>query len=119
MSELESINKVLRETGRRRRLQRAVNGLAEGALVGVVLLIIALILYKLLPVPAWIISVSGGVAAICALIGAVRRGWRPESTVQTARWIDDQRQLKERISTAFEISQHQKATEWNSLVLSD
>src|SRR5689334_10235358 len=122
MSELENISKVLREAGRRRRLQRALNGLAEGALVGAILFVLALAVYKLLPVPFQVIPIAAAVAVACALAGMVRRGWRVESPAQTARWLDEQRQLKERLSTALEVSRQEPAAaaaDWKSLILAD
>jgi hypothetical protein len=119
MSELENISKMLRGAGQRRRLQRALNGLAEGALVGAILLVLALAAYKFLPVSFRIIPLAGGVAIACALAGALRRGWRRDTPAETARWVDDQRQLKERLSTALEVSGQNASADWKNLVLTD
>ncbi len=121
MSELETIRQILRAAGRRRRLQRALNGLAEGALVGGALFAVALVAYKLAPIPAKVVPVVGGVALLCALVGVARRARRPESAEETARWIDEQQQLKERLSTALEVSAADRPApaDWKNLVLAD
>ncbi len=121
MSELETIRQVLQAAGRRRRLQRALNGLAEGALFGGALFVAALAAYKLLPLPARIIPVAGAMAVVCAVVGMLRRAWRAEVPEQTARWIDEQQQLKERLSTALEVSASTRPApaDWKGLVLSD
>jgi len=119
MSDLEQIQKVLTQAGQRRRSQRAINGLAEGALVGAIIFLLALAAYKLLPIRSWIVPVAGGVALTAALAGVVIRGWRSESLARTARWIDDEKNLKERLSTALEVSGQPAPTEWKNLVLAD
>jgi hypothetical protein len=119
MSDLERIQQVLTQAGQRRRSQRALNGLAEGALVGAAVFLLALAAYKFLPLQSWIVPATGGFAILVALAGLVFRGWRSESLLRTARWIDERKNLKERLSTALEVSDQKAPDEWKNLVLAD
>src|SRR5262245_54277796 len=119
MSDLEQIQKVLAQAGRRRRSQRALNGLTEGALVGGIVFLLALAAYNFLPLPGWVVPAAGGVAVAAAVLGLLIRGWRAESLLKTARWIDDEKNLKERLSTALEVSNQPAPAEWKNLVLAD
>jgi hypothetical protein len=46
-------------------------------------------------------------------------GWRKGSMLQTARWVDERKELKERLSTALEISGDGAASDWKQLLLAD
>ena len=102
MSELQVIESALQRAAKRRRLERALNGLGRGALYGAAALLLALVIYKLLPVPAWFVPAAGGVAVATMLGGIVWGAWRKMSLLETARWVDEHRALKERLSTALE-----------------
>jgi hypothetical protein len=119
MSDLEQIHQVLTQAGQRRRSQRALNGLAEGVLVGAAVFLLALAAYKFLPLQSWIVPAAGAFALVAALVGLAIRGWRSESLVKTARWIDEEKKLKERLSTALEVSGQKASEEWKNLVLAD
>src|SRR5262249_50340473 len=89
MSELQVIESVIVRAARRTRCQRALNGLAWGLLVGALPLLLGLILYKLLPIPQWVIPALAGLAAGLTTVGLVRGVCRKPSLLETARWVDE------------------------------
>ena len=58
MSELQIIEAALQQASRRRRWARALRGLWRGLLVGAVLLLVAIGVWHLLPVPSWIVTAA-------------------------------------------------------------
>lgn len=119
MSELQVIESALQRAAKRRRLERALNGLGRGALYGAAVLLLALVIYKLLPVPTWFVPAAGGVAIVTMLGGIVWGAWRKMSLLETARWVDEHRSLKERLSTALEMSGSRAPEDWKQLLLTD
>ena len=57
--------------------------------------------------------------AVCCLAGLAWGGARRWTSLDTARWVDLQQQLKERLSTALELSGTPGGGEWKRLVVSD
>jgi hypothetical protein len=104
---------------RRRRWQRALRGLGRGALFGSWLLLLAMLAYKLLPVPASVMAWAGGAAVASALSGLCWGAARKLTLLETARWVDEQKQLKERLSTAMELGTSGAPGEWRELLLVD
>src|ERR1700684_369087 len=95
MSDLEAIQNVLARAARRRRLQRAWHGFWHGLLSGAVLWLIALVTYKLAPIPFSILIGAGFLALLCLAAGFLR-GWLHRPTLlQTARCVDDRQHLQE------------------------
>jgi hypothetical protein len=123
MSDITIIESALERAARRRRLQRALNGLALGLLTGGAALLLAIAAYKVFPIPYTVIPIAGMAAGVCALLGFVIGGWNKHSLLQTARWVDDRQQLKERLSTALELSGKSSGKpapeDWKHLLLSD
>ena len=120
MSELQVIETVLERTARRRRVERALRGFWRGLLAGAVVWLVTLGLYKFLPVPTWALLAAGLTAPLAMVLGAVVGGWRRSSLSETARWVDQARQLKERLSTALETGHaSQGSAEWRELVVRD
>ncbi|MBK7998722.1 MAG: hypothetical protein IPK15_08395 [Verrucomicrobia bacterium] len=119
MSELQVIESALHRAAKRRRLERALNGLGRGALYGAAVLLLALVIYKLLPVPTWFVPAAGGVAIATMLGGMIWGAWRKMSLLETARWVDEHRSLKERLSTALEMSGSRAPEDWKQLLLTD
>jgi DNA repair exonuclease SbcCD ATPase subunit len=119
MSELQVIQSALQRAARRRRLECALNGFVRGLLAGGVVVLLTLLIYKLAPVPSWMIPASGIAAAALALGGLVRGAWRRLSLLETARWVDERKQLKERLSTALEMSGSRAPDDWKQLLLAD
>lgn len=81
MSELERVEQVVSEAGRRRRWQRAWTGLWRGMLVGAVAWLVGLGAYKALPLPDATLGIAGLAAVLCVVAGgligfckATRRG---------------------------------------------
>jgi len=119
MKEFTSIQDTLRRTAVRRRWQRALNGLWLGLLAGATLYLAALAVFKLAPVPAWIPVAAAIAGGTLALAGLLWGGWRPSTLPETARWVDVNQGLKERLSTALEVGRSEAAGEWRDLVLAD
>jgi len=119
MSELQVIESALRRAAQRRRLERALNGLGRGALYGAAVFLLALVVYKVLPVPTWFVPAAGGVAIATMIGGIVWGAWRKMSLLETARWVDEHRSLKERLGTALEMSGSRAPEDWKQLLLTD
>jgi len=119
MSELQVIESALQRAARRRRLECALNGFVRGLLAGGVVVLLALAVYKLAPVPSWMIPAAGIAAIALALGGLVWGAWRSMSLFETARWVDERKQLKERLSTALEMSGSRAPDDWKQLLLAD
>ncbi len=119
MSEIQIIETTVDRAGRRRRLHQAWLGFWWGSFAGAVAWLIVLAVYKLFPVPVETLTVGAGLAGVAALIG-VAAGWlRAPSRMETARWLDGKSALKERLSTALELSQDQERDHWSRLVVTD
>ena len=119
MSELRIIQTALECAARRRRIARALRFLWAGLLVGATLWLAALVTYKLRPIPVSVLVWTGIVALACPLGGFLLGGWRRPALPDTARWVDVQRNLKERLSTALEIAAEPNGSTWGQLVVAD
>ena len=119
MSELQVIESALQQAARRRRLQRALNGLGFGVLAGAGVMLLTLTVYKFLPVPGTTLAVAGGVAVAISVAGLIWGAWRKATLLETARWVDDQKGLKERLSTALELNTVRTPEDWKRLLLAD
>lgn len=119
MAGFEQIESVLRRAGRRRRWQRAWRGFFWGLLSGAGVWLLALGLFKILPLPI----ATLGWSALLALLGpplGFFLGWRrPEPPLATARWLDLQQGLQERVSTAVELTARSAGNPWGHLVVND
>lgn len=119
MSDLQSIENVLRRAAQRRRWERAWHGFWNAFFGGVMLWLIVLVVYKLAPIPRVALSVAAVAGGIAALTGFVA-GWMRKPTLrQTARYLDKHQQLQERISTALEVSAEGRSEGWRALLVSD
>jgi hypothetical protein len=119
MNELASIQETLRRTAARRRWQRALNGLWLGLLAGAMLYLLALAVFKLTPIPDWIPATAAVTGGVIALTGLVWGGRRSTTLPETARWVDVDQGLKERLSTALEVGRTETAGEWRTLIVAD
>jgi hypothetical protein len=119
MSALQTIQNVLEQTARRRRFLRAWRGLWQGLLIGAVVWLTALLLFKVLPIPVLILPTAGGLGLAAALAGFGWGWWRKPSLFETARWLDREQNLSERLSTALEIAAIPGETAWSQLVVAD
>lgn len=102
----------------RRRWQAAWRGFSLGLLAGSILLLLVLALYKVLPLPLWTLAAAAGLAAAAIPAGFIAGWLRKPDLVETARWLDQQQNLKERLSTALEVAR-QPASEWGGLLARD
>ncbi|RME89380.1 MAG: hypothetical protein D6766_14770 [Verrucomicrobia bacterium] len=120
MAELDRIQELLRRAGRRRRWHRAWRGLWHGLLAGGALWLLVLGAYKLFPLPMVPTLTWGGFAAALLPWVGFLAGWlRPEDPLLTARWLDLKKGLKERLSTAVELSAKDREHPWGRLVIQD
>jgi chromosome segregation ATPase len=119
MSELQIIESALERTAHRQRWQRAWRGFWQGLLAGTLLWLTALVLFKVFPLPPEIFPAAGAVALLAMVIGFAIGWWRRPSLIETARWVDDKNGFKERLSTALEISQSERAGRWRDLLVAD
>jgi hypothetical protein len=119
MSEFHVIKETLAATARRRRWQRGWRGFWRGFLIAGAIWLLGLIIYKFLPVP---LAVFFGVFLagwIAPLTGFLMGFSKPVSMNEAARWLDQEKQLKERLSTALEVADGQKDGEWQRLLVTD
>jgi tetratricopeptide (TPR) repeat protein len=119
MSELQIIETALARAARRHRWERAIRGLGLGLLTGAIVFLLALVAFKVLPVPFSIIPAAGVVAGILVLTGLIWGGWKKLSLIDAARWADERKGFKERLSTALEMAGGRAPEDWKHLVLTD
>jgi predicted nucleic acid-binding Zn-ribbon protein len=119
MSELQIIETALEQAARRRRWARALRGLWYGLLIGAVLSLLVAGTYHLTDLPLWAVLGAGFLPLPCMLIGLIIGGWRTVPLKQVARWVDGQQHLKERLSTALEVSDHPETGRWRDLIIND
>jgi len=119
MSELQIIEAALKRAARRQRWQRAMRGLWRGLLAGGLVWLLALALFKVFPLPVLILPVAGAVALGLMLAGLLVGWWRKPSLMETARWVDVSQNLKERLSTAWELTAKPASAEWRELLIAD
>src|SRR5438045_4076238 len=120
MSDLHLIEATVARTAQRRRLERGFRRFWEGLFWGAAAWFILLAAYKLLPIPAQYVRLAWTVLPASALLGFLWGWTRPITFAQTARWIDGQRKLQERLSTALELGRSEKDQgNWKTLVVSD
>src|SRR5262245_6798609 len=117
MSELHQIEQTLERAARRQRLDRALHGLWRGLLVGGIVWLVVLAVYKIFPIPLLSLTIAGTVGVLCVLAGLIIGGWRGTSLIQTARWVDQKKDLKERLSTALEMANATANENWKQLVV--
>ena len=119
MSELQIIESAVDRAGRRRRWHQTWRGFWWGLFAGAVVWLVVLAVYKLFPIPLESLTIGAGLAAVAALAGVIA-GWiQAPSRMETARWLDGKSELKERLSTALEISDDKKNDNWSRLVVTD
>lgn len=119
MSELQTIESALQTAAARRRVDRVLRGAWKGLFCASLLWLVTLILYKLVPVPIVVLAMAGLAGFGAVLTGAIVGGWRKPRLDEVARWVDVKENLKERLSTALEVSRQSPAAEWNALVVTD
>jgi hypothetical protein len=119
MSDLHLIESTLAKAAQRRRLERGFRRLWQGLFIAAAVWLAFLMAYKLAPIPDEWVTYSWLVLPAGALVGFVA-GWSRRLTMaETARWVDGQRKLQERLSTALEVARSERAGEWKTLIVSD
>ena len=122
MSDLNIIVSTLAKTAHRRRLERGFRRLWQGLFIGAAAWLLFLAIYKLAPIPEEWVVYSWLILPVSALVGFLW-GWSRTITVnETARWVDSQCKLQERLSTALEVANDEKdgkGSEWKNLIVSD
>lgn len=95
------------------------HALWRGLLIGAALWLAAFAAYKLAPIPVMTLYVAASVAVLIPIAWALLVACRKISLIETARFVDQRKQLKERLSTALEISGSSGDPAWRELVISD
>src|SRR6185503_7890393 len=119
MSDFQAIEGALKRATARRRLERVWRGLWRGLLIGGALWLVVFAVYKVFPISSLALSVAayaGGAIVIVSMLWAAARRL---TLIETARWIDQKRGLKERLSTAWELGKSTADEHWQHLVTSD
>src|SRR3954469_6383874 len=119
MKELELIRLVVAKLARRRRWAHGLTGLWKGALVGAVLMLMGLSVYKLAPIQERVLAVGGVSAGGAAVIGFVAGWMKPVTLMDTARFVDSKKKFQERLSTALEVGESQMDEAWQRLGITD
>ena len=120
MSEKKVIDAKIAAAARRRKLQWGWQNMWLGLLIGVCLWLAALVVYKLAPVPQTTLLWAGVIGLALPLAGLLFGLAKRFAGSDTARWLDREIGLKERLSTAVEMSDiSAKNSAWSALVISD
>lgn len=120
MTDLEFLHGLLRRARRRRRWYRAWVGIWHGLFAGAVVALLGMAAFKVLPLPEWVPGAAAGCGAgVMAAVMLVRL-CRRDSPAGTARWLDQQQGLQERVATAVEFTaEGREETDWGRLVVRD
>ena len=119
MSELETIRTALRRAGLRHRLTRALRCLWAGLLIGAIFSLLVIGVYHIFPLPLKSLVAATVLPFVGALLGFIIGGWKQTDPSEVARWVDRQQKLKERMSTALEMSAEERNTPWRDLIIAD
>ncbi len=124
MNSLTSIETAVARTAARRRWLRGWNGLWRGFVVGAAIYLVALALWKLLPVPYQVLVVGQWLALLSLPVGFLLGFARRTNLQESARWLDMKQGLQERLSTALEVggqptSKNPLRADWQGLVIAD
>jgi hypothetical protein len=119
MSEMQLIETALGKMARRRRWLGVWRGFWRGLLAAALVLLVANAAYKVLPLPTTVLTgaiILGGLLVAAASVwGACGR----RTLLDTARWLDQQQKLQERLSTALELASAPQTGEWKPLLIAD
>jgi hypothetical protein len=119
MSELQFVESAVQKARQRLRWQRVWGGFWYAFLTGATIWLTALILYKLLPIPSVVLSISAAVGLGGVVLGCLWGARRPPSLLETARWVDRKEHLQERLSTALEMASLSAPGHWRDLLVDD
>lgn len=113
------IEGALKRAARRRRLVAAWRGLWTGLLYGAALWLLVFGIFKLYPIPKIALTVAAFASGAVVLGFVLAAFFKRHSLIQTARWVDNRQNLKERLSTALELSKANGESDWKELVVRD
>ncbi len=119
MNELQSIEMALTRAAWRRRLERTLIGFGRGLFFGGIVVLVALAIHKLLPVSQVVILAALAAGGATVLAGIIWGAWLKMSLLETARWVDERKAFKERLSTALEMAGARAPEDWKRLLLAD
>jgi arginine repressor len=119
MSDLQVIQTVLEKAARRRRLDCGLRLLWKGLLAGALACLAWAAAYHLFPLSDASMVAAAFLPLAGAALGFLIGFWRRPGISETARWVDQQRGLKERLSTALEVAGDVRAGTWSGLVVGD
>ena len=124
MNSLATIETAVARTASRRRWLRGWVGLWRGFVTGAAIYLVALALWKLLPVPYEVVTVGGLLGLLALPVGFLAGFARRTSSQEAARWLDSKQRLQERLSTALEFGKQPAAktplqADWQGLVIAD
>jgi hypothetical protein len=124
MSSLTAVRSAVARTAARRRWLRGWQGLWRGFLAGSCVYLVALALWKLLPVPHEVVLVGAVIAVVMLPVGFFIGFWKQTSPEEAARWLDIKQGLQERLSTALEVGSRPASAKpahaaWQELVIAD
>ena len=90
-----------------------------GLFICVCIWLISLVSHKLFPIPLVSFFWAAIIGLIFPLAGLIWGFAKNFSPLETARWLDKEKGLKERLSTAIELSETNLSSPWDELVISD
>jgi len=113
------IQSTLEKAAWRRRWARALRGLWNGLLIGAIISLLIIGTYHLTPLPLWALAGAVLVPFVAMASGLLVGGWRKPAMKEVARWVDSRQNLKERLSTALEVSSEPDGSAWRDLIVTD
>ena len=120
MSEKQVIDAKIQAATRQRKILLGWRCMWRGLLIGVCLWLVALVVFKIVPISHSAL-LWAGFAGLALPVGGLIYGLAKRFAVgDTARWLDLKTGLKERLGTAVELADGKAArTDWSDLVLRD
>lgn len=119
MSDLQVIENTLCRMVARRRLHRAWRIFWQCLFVASSAWLLALAVFKLLPIPESVLSWVGIMAFASLPMSFLVGWWRRPGLGETARWVDGHEHFQERLGTALEVARSERTGAWKDLVMAD
>lgn len=120
MSKKQVIDAKIQVAARHRKIQLGWHCMWRGLLMGVCLWLVALLVFKIAPIPQAAL-LWAGVVGLALPVGGLLFGLAKRFAARdTARWLDLETGLKERLSTAVELANgNATRSDWSDLVIRD
>ena len=120
MSEKQVIDAKIQAAVTRRKIQLGWHSMWRGLLIGVCLWLVTLVMFKLAPIPQASLLWAGIVGLALPVSGLLFGSTKRFAASDTARWLDREKGLKERLSTAVELANGDgEHSDWSALVIRD